>query len=307
VAQRLQEYEADVSKMAEARSKRTLEYDLLRRDLRVRIEQARVNTEAAALKNGVDAELMAAQERRQLQLDLEQATREQALLREKLAATERMMNAELAVLDKTLANVRLRLDKALALRQACIVKAPIAGTLVYKVMADGAKRKVGEQTCHHEVILQIPDLATLRLQATVDEGTASGVRGGQRVRIRLDALPDATLTGTVTEAGTVLHTTRDSPVKVIDVVIALDRRSERLSPGMTATARIEVERVANALLVPLRNLYERDGHVFARVHEPDGRIVERRVRTGRRNRELVEVLEGIQEGERLGHAEPALH
>jgi len=45
------------------------------------------------------------------------------------------------------------------------------------------KRKVGEQTCHHEVILQIPDLSTLRLEAMVEEAYAGRVQPGQTVRI----------------------------------------------------------------------------------------------------------------------------
>jgi HlyD family secretion protein len=299
VAQKLRDYEAEVGRTQEELSKRQLEYDLQLRDLRVRIEQAQVGRETAALKADVEPHLISAQERKQNALELEQSTQEHKLLDEKLSATDRMMKSELAVLDRNLANARLRLERSQALQGACLVKAPIAGTVVYKVMADGAKRKVGEQTCHHEIILQIPDISTLRLQAAVEETYAALVQVGQPVRVRLDALPDMTVTGRIVEAGMLLHTRRDSPIKVIDVVIDLDALDARLSPGMTATAQIEVERITNALLAPLRSVHERDGRVLVRVMAPDGRVDERVVRPGRRNQEFLQVIDGLREGERV--------
>jgi hypothetical protein len=299
VAQKLAEYQAEVNRTREELSKRRLEYDLQLRDLRVRIEQTRVKRETAALKAEVEPHLISAQERRQNALEHEQATLEHRLLEEKLSATSRMMTSELAVLDKSLANARLRQERSQALQRSCLVKAPIGGTLVYKVMVDGAKRKVGEQTCHHEIILQIPDLSTLRLLAAVEETHAAVVRAGQSVRVRLDALPDMALTGRIAEAGTLLHTRRDSPIKVIDVVIDIDDADARLSPGMTATAQIEVERISNALLTPLGSVFERDGRVLVRVVAPSGRVDERVVRPGRRNQEFLQVIEGVREGERV--------
>jgi biotin carboxyl carrier protein len=299
VKRQIEDDGAEAGKTKDQRAKRQLEYDLLVRDLRVRIEEARVRRETAALKNAVDAELLSAQQRREFQLELEQATQAQALLQDRLAATEQMGKGELAALDQTLANIGLRLERTRALQEALVVKAPIAGTLVYKVMADGAKRKVGEQTCHHEIILQLPDLSTLRVQATVNEQHAGSVQPGQVARIRLDALPDATLTGRILEVGTALRTTRDNPIKLVDVVVQMEPTDLRLNPGMTASMRIEVERVPGALLAPLRFVYERDGRVFTRVRLRDGRVEERAIRPGPRNDTVVQVLDGVSEGETL--------
>jgi len=299
VTRQLEDDEAEAGKTADARAKRELEYDLLLRDLRVRIEEARVLLEAAALKREIEPHLISSQERRAFQLELEQATQAHSLLGAKLAATEQMMASELAVLGRTLANIDLRVRQARDLQASLVVKAPIAGTLLYKVMADGAKRRVGEQTCHHEVILQIPDLSTLRVDATVNEQDAGQVRVGQPVRIRLDALPDIPVTGRVAAVGTALQTKRDNPIKVVDIRIEIDPVDAQLSPGMTAAARIEVSRVAQTLLVPVSFLYERDGVVFARVVGRGGRPEERAIRPGRRNGTRVEVLDGLVEGDML--------
>lgn len=299
VTRQLEDDQAEASKTSDARAKRQLEYELLLHDLRVRIEEARVLMEAAALKRDIEPHLISSQERRTFQLELEQATQAHTLLRDKLTATEQMMASELAVLDRTLANSELRVRQGLGLQASLVVAAPIAGTLLYKVMADGAKRKVGEQTCHHEIILQIPDLSSLRIDAMVNEYDAGQVRVGQPVRIRLDALPDVAVTGRITVVGTALQTRRDNPIKVVDVTIVMDPVDAQLSPGMTASARIEVTRVTNTLLAPLRFVYERDGRVFALVAPRGGSFEEREIHPGRRNGTLVEVLDGLAEGDRL--------
>jgi len=73
----------------------------------------------------------------------------------------------------------------------------------------------------------------------------------------------------------------------------------RLSPGMTATGQIEVERIPNALLAPVKAAQEKGGQVIVRVPGADGRDEDRTIRVGRRNQQFVEVLEGLREGQKV--------
>jgi multidrug efflux pump subunit AcrA (membrane-fusion protein) len=91
----------------------------------------------------------------------------------------------------------------------------------------------------------------------------------------------------------------DNPVKVIDALIELEQKLGKLSPGMTATGQIEVERIPNALLAPVKAVRERGGLVIVRVPGADGRDEERTIRVGRRNQQFIEVLEGLREGDKL--------
>jgi RND family efflux transporter MFP subunit len=300
INQKLREYQAELGKNEEELKKRRLEYDAQARDLRVALEEAKVKLEIARHKLQADPQIQSARERKQFQIEFEQADQEAGLLAQKLKSTERMSRAELSVFENNIAKIKLRVEQTEERQKACVVKAPIAGTLIYKVLAGNVKRKVGEQTCHHEVILQIPDLSTLRLEAMVEEAYAGRVQPGQRAQIKIDALPDEKLTGRVVSVGSVLRMRRwDNPVKIVDAVIELEQKIGKLSPGMTATGQIEVERVPNALLAPVKAVREKDGQAIVRVSAADGHGEERVIRVGRRNQQFVEVLEGLREGEKV--------
>jgi HlyD family secretion protein len=300
ISQKLREYQTELGKNEEELKKRRLEYDAQARDLRVSLEEAKVKLETTRHKLQADPEIQSARERKQFQVEFEQADQQSKLLAQKLKSIEQMSRAELSVFENNIAKIKLRVEQTEERQKACVVKAPIAGTLIYKVLAGNVKRKVGEQTCHHEVILQIPDLSTLRLEAMIEEAYAGCVQSGQTVRIKIDALPDEKLTGKVVSVGSVLRMRRwDNPVKVIDAVIELEQKIGKLSPGMTATGQIEVERIANALLAPVKAVREKGGQVIVRVPGAGGRVEERTIRVGRRNQQFVEVLEGLREGEKV--------
>jgi multidrug efflux pump subunit AcrA (membrane-fusion protein) len=302
INQKLREYQAELGKNEEELTRRRLEYDVQVRDLRVALAEAKVKRETARHKLDVDPALMSARDRKQFQIEFEQAEQQAKLLTQKLKSLEQMSKAELSVFENNIAKIRLRVQQTEERQKACVVKAPIAGTLIYKVLSGNVKRKVGEQTCHHEVILQIPDLNTLRLEAMVEEAYAGRVQPGQSVRIKVDALPDEKLTGKVVSVSSVLRMRRwDNPVKVVDAVIELEQKigqnSIKLGPGMTATGQVEVENIPNALLVPIKAVREKGGQIFVNVAGDDGRSQERMIRVGRKNQQFVEVLEGLREGE----------
>jgi len=300
INQRLRDYQAELGKNEEELKKRKLEYEVQVRDLRVELEEAKVKLETTRHKLSADPALMAARDRKQFEIEYEQADQQVKLLIQKLNSLGQMSRAELSILENNIAKIRLRVEQTEDRRKACVVKAPIAGTLIHKLLAGNVKRKVGEQTCFHETILQIPDLSSLRLEAMIEEAYAGLVRPDQTVNIKIDALPDEKLTGKVVSAGTILRMRRwDNPVKVVDAIIELGQKIGRLSPGMTATGQIEVERIPNVLLAPVKAVREKDGQIMVKVPGKDGREEERKIRVGRKNQQFVEVLAGLREGEKV--------
>lgn len=300
VDQKLREYQAELGKNEEELNKRRLEYDVQTRDLRVLIEDARVKLETARHKLNADPQIQSARERREFQIEFDQAEQQASLLAQKLQSIQSMSKAELSVFENNIEKNRIRVVQIEDRKKECSVKAPISGTLIYKTLWGNTKRKVGEQTCHHEVILQIPDLNTLRLDATIEEAFAGRVQPSQRVQIKLDALPDEKITGKVLSVGTVLRMRRwDNPVKVVDAVVELDQKIGKLSPGMTATGQVEVENITGALLAPVAAVHERAGQIMVKVATPSGQTEERAIRVGRKNQRFVEILEGLRQGERV--------
>jgi RND family efflux transporter MFP subunit len=300
VNRRLTEQLAERDKNQEELNKRKLEYDVQLRDLRIRVEEARVNLEKARHKAEVDPSLTSMQDYKQAQIQLELAENEDLHLKEKLQATERMAKAELAALENNLEKSRRRVSELQTQQKALKIDAPAGGVVIFKRDWNGEKKKVGQSAWRMEIIMQIPDLSTLRLEAMIEEANAGGVSPGQKARIRMDAFPEMQLKGKVTTVGTVLRTKRwDTPIKVVDAIIELERTGEKILPGMTATALIEVSRTPDVLLVPVKAVREKQGRAVVLVQGPSGLVEERPVRVGGRNSEAIEIKEGVREGEKV--------
>ncbi len=300
VNRRLAERRAEMAKTQEELNKRRLEYDVQLRDLRIRVEETKVNLEKARHKAEVDQSLISMQDYRRAQIELEQADNEAARVSEKLGSMMNMAKAELASIENTLEKSRLRVSRLEEQQKALVVEAPIAGVVIFKRSYNGEKKSVGQSAWREETIMQIPDMSTLRLEAMVEEADAGGVSPGQKAVVRIDAFPGVQLSGVVTSVGTVLRQKRfDIPTKIVDAIVEFSMPGERLLPGMTATASIEVQRIPNLVQVPVKAIRENEGRIYVRVVKPSGTVEERAIRVGRRNAESIEVLDGLHEGEKV--------
>ncbi len=97
--------------------------------------------------------------------------------------------------------------------------------------------------------------------------------------------------------------TAEANERVFDVVVKVKQARAGLKPGLSAKARVVVNRLPNVLSVPLDAVFERAGKSLAYVTKGDG-FVPREVRTGERNDAMVEVKSGLSEGETVALADP---
>ena len=73
---------------------------------------------------------------------------------------------------------------------------------------------------------------------------------------------------------------------------------EDLKPGMTAEVKIKAGELSNVLIVPVQAVAEHKGEFFAFVDRPPA-IERRKVKVGDTNEKMVQVLDGLKEGERV--------
>jgi HlyD family secretion protein len=92
------------------------------------------------------------------------------------------------------------------------------------------------------------DLTQMELQVDVDEADVGRVREGQPASFRVDAYPERSFSARITQVRFGSATTEG--VVTYKTVLKVENPDLALRPGMTATAEITVERVADALLVP---------------------------------------------------------
>lgn len=138
----------------------------------------------------------------------------------------------------------------------------------------------------------LADMSSFYMELLVDEIDVRQIEVGQTVEIRLDALPDTTVTGSVTKLA---RTATDiNGVKVYEGVITLDSTDAPLRAGMSATALITTADLDNVLLVPNRfiQLDRESGTAFV-YKMVDGQPVRQQVELGVRSETVSEIVSGL--------------
>jgi RND family efflux transporter MFP subunit len=184
-----------------------------------------------------------------------------------------------------LATRRAELALARQQRTDAVIRAPFSGFVQERHTAPGAFLNVGDPV----VVLVKTD--PLRFRAGVPERESARVAVGQSVRIHVEGRTEP-LTATVTRISPALHPASRAVIIEADV----PNPGGRLRAGVFAEGDIVVDPAARVLAVPAAALTE-----FAGVEKVwvvrDGTAREQRVRTGRRERGRVEILDGLAAGD----------
>jgi RND family efflux transporter MFP subunit len=166
-----------------------------------------------------------------------------------------------------------------------VLRAPIDGAVRERQVTVGEFRSAGTP------VLTVVQTDPLRLRAGVPERASAALRSGQSVRVRIEG-DTATYEGKLVRLGAAIE--EDNRTLPIEAAVA--NRNGALRPGMFATADIIVERNDKALVVPSEAIV-----TFAGVQKvllvKDGVAREQRVRTGRRDGDRVEIVEGVKAGD----------
>ena len=169
---------------------------------------------------------------------------------------------------------------------------PMSGTVVMRSV------HVGQWARPSETLVEVVDLDELWLQASVYEREMRFVDVDQPVQVEVRAFPGEVFRGTVAQvAGTLDERTRSIGVRVV-----LPNPEHRLRPGMFATARIQgnpAHEPRRLLVIPRAALQEVLGHRSVFVKVGNGTFELRRVSTGEREGELVEILDGLSPGDEV--------
>jgi HlyD family secretion protein len=139
----------------------------------------------------------------------------------------------------------------------------------------------------------------------VDEADRGRVQIGGAVSVRVDAVPDRDLVGTLKDISVIAKPDFSTwpPVRNFDVVVALSDSDPRLRSGMSASARVELDRLPNALVVPTGAVFQRGAATVVYVVRR-GAAESRPVMVLRRGRDQVAIASGVAEGERVALKEP---
>lgn len=189
-----------------------------------------------------------------------------------------------------------KLRQALA---ATAITAPENGIVIYARTRWNRKIRVGEEVGpSRPVIATLPDLSVLISETYIEEIDIAKISLNDSVSITIDALPGKLLTGRVTTIANIGQELKGYDSKVFFVTIEIDRNKEKLMPGMTSNNHITFELIPGQLTIPRKCLFSENGKSFVYLRK-EGKIWKRVVETGHENDEMVVVVKGLEEKERI--------
>lgn len=172
--------------------------------------------------------------------------------------------------------------------QDAILYAPISGIVV---KADPVPNQNVATT---DTIIQIADDSQIIFATDVDEADVSKISPHQSVDVTLNAYPDQTFSGTVSEI-TPLTKTTSAGATVVTVKINLLKAPPNLVIGLNGQAQITTAQAKNVLTIPQEALKD-DGTVLVKNNDQLQLV---KVRTGIRSDNEVEITQGLTEGQEV--------
>lgn len=146
------------------------------------------------------------------------------------------------------------------------ITSPIDGVVISRAVEDGQTVAAGFET--PTLFTIAADLTQMQVIADVDEADIGGVQEGQRVIFTVDAYPNDTFEGTVTQVR--LEATEESNVVTYEVVISAHNPDLKLKPGLTANITIYTAERRNVVNIPLKALrFVPDPPSGKNRHEPE--------------------------------------
>jgi HlyD family secretion protein len=179
-----------------------------------------------------------------------------------------------------------------------IIKAPIDGFVLSKSVEVGDP--VTPLTSYQEgtVLMKMANMGNMIFKGTVDEIDVGRLKEGMTSELKIGALPQAEVTGSLTKISLKAEKKENATVFPIEIVVE-SAASSTLRAGYSANANIIIRRKDSVLTIPERVVTFRNDSAFVKVALADGREEERRITTGLSDAIRVEVLSGLVEGERI--------
>ncbi len=248
---------------------------------------------ALAMPEGIEAPAVT----RQARIDRDLARLELDSIDSGLRHLEQRAAAEVDTLLRRRDQAATRVQELQTNIAAMAVAAPQPGTVIYVSERGREKSKVGDSVWFMQKIIELPDLTSLRGEASVAEADAGRVEVGQPVSLRFDAFPDAIVRGTVASVRkTVQKKSQRALEKVVRLEVVLDEPDpQRMRPGMRFRGHIEIARFDDALVVPHEAIFYGPQGAEVRVRGLGGtRSVQPEF--GAADETGIVVLSGLEEG-----------
>ncbi len=239
-----------------------------------------------------------------------------AQCRSRLAQANSRLNTAKTRYDEQEANVK-DLEQQVAY---CTIKAKAPGLVIYgtggsedqmRAMMGGGRGggssriiDVGETVSEGQVLISIPDTSAWIAEVSIHETEVDKVRPGQPAVVVMEVAPDKTLQGEVLSVASLPDQQRgmlNPDIKVYKTLVRIDgtENASFLKSQMSCRVEILVGKAEDALIVPITSVANRGGKKVCYAINAQGSSEEHEVTAGLFNDKYVEILEGLEEGDKV--------
>lgn len=169
------------------------------------------------------------------------------------------------------------------------VLAPINGSIIKTPL------KVGTKVTTSSAVTTIGDIASLQITAKIPERYVAFLRTGLKAEISLEAYPDAVFAATVTHVSPVL----DVNARTKEIVLTFDENDARVNAGMFGKVKLYTRDYGGAVALPSDAIVTKGDKPYLYVIKDDDTVEQREITFGQSVDGIVQVLSGIEAGERV--------
>jgi len=272
------------------------------------VMKARFDVETAKLDAGKQ-EIVSRIEGAEAKLKVADSAQKLHEVEEKLASDKAVNNATIESKIQASKKAAYDVQRAEQALTQMTLNAPSAGLIsLVPLWRPGGESpfKPGDRAWPGAPIAELPDVSTLRISTRADETERGRLALGETVNAQLDAIPDRQFTGKIEQISTIatIDFSAGWPIpRNFNLQIALDQTDARLKPGMTAQLTVVVDRVPDAITIPVEASFQKSGKTIAYVWE-GSKFQERGIEVGRRSRDRILVASGLRPGDRVAMKDP---
>ncbi|MBI2189359.1 MAG: efflux RND transporter periplasmic adaptor subunit [Acidobacteria bacterium] len=216
----------------------------------------------------------------------------QLLPKQTLDDTEARLQSAQAQLDLARAQntqSEARLDELKINLANTVITSPVNGFVARRAADPGAF------VSPNAPVVDVVDIGRVRLVANIVEKDLRQVHTGDMARVEVDAFPAEMFMGRIARLSPVLDpSTRTAPME-----IEISNPGFRLKPGMYARVMITTDKRKDAVVVPSNAVVDYNGRRGVFVAGDDETVTFRPVRVGIEQSDLIEMLDGVAEGDRV--------
>lgn len=220
--------------------------------------------------------------------------------------------ANVVAIERRIDQARANVAAARDTLSKTTMTAPMDGIVTALPVEEGEVAVIGTMNNPGTILLTIADMSVVEAVMEVDETDIPNVKVGQRATVTIDAYPNKTFSGLVTEVGSspINAQAAQSGAEAVnfEVKIQLENPPEGVRPGFSASADIITGTATKAVAIPIQALVvrEKPGSTAGKPEEEEGVFINDNgqakfaaVKTGLSGESNIEIVTGLKEGQEI--------